>query len=193
MLFSITAPSGGGKEFLKKALLARFPQLIELCWTTTRPLRHGEIQGVTRESVSPEEFAAIKGELELVQELPGGSYGIRRKFLELGSGNFLTEFHIENLMRFSAAGPRPIAIALIPRDIGFLSERLERRRSESLAEIAARLKAAPMEIEMIRQNLSLFSLIVEFTKEDEHTIVGKACEFVGQALERQPTSTTTST
>ena len=192
MLFSITAPSGGGKEFLKKALLKRFPQLSELCWTTTRSLRHGEIQGVTRESVTPDEFAAIKYERELVQELPGGSYGIRRKFLELGSGNFLTEFHIENLMRFSATGPHPIAIALVPRDVSFLSERLERRKTESPAEIAARLKAAPMEIELICQNRSLFSLIVEFTKEDEDTVVGRVCEFVGQILERQPTAATSS-
>ncbi|MCX6715572.1 MAG: hypothetical protein NT077_00980 [Candidatus Taylorbacteria bacterium] len=134
MLISLTAPSGGGKEFLKKALLQRFPGLKELCWTTTRLLRHrGEIQGVTRESVSHTEFDALEkaGELAFVQSLVGGRYGIRRGFLERTSGHFLTEFHIDNLIATSRAGHSPVAIALIPRDIAFLEERLARRGTRS--------------------------------------------------------------
>lgn len=42
MLITLTGPSGIGKGFVAEYLLARFPGVEELVWTTTRPLRPTE-------------------------------------------------------------------------------------------------------------------------------------------------------
>lgn len=180
MIISLTGPSGAGKEFLKKALLQKFPNFTELCWTTTRPLRFGEIQGVTRESISREEFCALtqNAGLGFVQNVFGHSYGIRRQLLQNNAEDTLTEFHIDNLALVTQNGFRPLAIGLVPLEVTFLEERLRRRGTESFEEAATRLETAKNEISKIYQHRKLFSLLVEFTKEDEHTVVDRVCSFL---------------
>lgn len=180
MIISLTAPSGGGKEFLKKELLLHFPILIELCWTTTRPLRPNEIHGVTREHVSREEFNLLEqhGDLALVQKLFDHSYGIRRQYLQSNSQNTLTELHIDNVIALSKEQTHLLAIALIPEKIDFLRERLQRRGTETARQIEARLEAAAEEIAKINANRNLFGLVVEFTEENESSVVERARAFL---------------
>ena len=180
MIISLTGPSGAGKEFLKKALLHEFPTLTELCWTTTRMLRSGEIQGVTRESISRGEFNRLVqiGKLGFVQNVFNHSYGIRQQLLQNNAGYLLTEFHIDNLVSATTCGLCPLAIGLVPLEITFLEERLKRRGTESAEEVATRLETAKTEIRKIYQCRGLFSFFVEFTKEDEHTVVDRVCSFL---------------
>lgn len=187
MIITLTGPSGAGKEFLKNALIQKFPQLKELCWTTTRPLRPGEIQGVTRENVSTEEFQRLEqdGELRFRQYMFNHLYGIRKHFLDTSSEQLLTEFHIDNLVNASLNGFNRIAIGLVPSELSFLEVRLNRRGTESAKQIADRLEAAKVEMTKIRQQKELFSFLVEFTQEDEHTIVDKVCAFLKPHINSQ--------
>lgn len=188
MIISLTGPSGAGKEHLKKALLQRFVTLKELCWTTTRSLRPEESQGITRESISRQEFDELvhAGEFMFVQHVFNNSYGIRRHFLRTESGFFLTEFHIENLILAHSQELYPVAIGLIPQSIKFLEERLKRRATESAKEIADRLTSARQEISLIKQHSNLFSLLVKFSGATEHSVANTVSEF----LEPQITPTT---
>ncbi len=180
MLITLTAPSGGGKEYLKKALLQRFPNLIELCWTTTRSLRQGEIQGVTREHVSQEEFTHLKSnsELSFTQELFGGSYGIRTKYLHSPATYMLTEFHVDNVLIAAEQKLQFLAVALVPQDISFLRERLKRRDTETVTQIDGRITAAEVEVAKINQHRGLFSLVVTFSRENEHMVVDEVSAFL---------------
>jgi guanylate kinase len=180
MIISLTGPSGAGKEHLKKTLLQRFVSLKELCWTTTRPLRPEESQGVTRESISRQEFDELvhAGEFRFVQHVFNNSYGIRKHFLRTESGFFLTEFHIENLILAHSQELYPVTIGLIPQSIKFLKERLKRRGTESAEEIADRLSSAKKEVSLINQHRHLFSLLVKFSGANEHTVADTVSEFL---------------
>lgn len=180
MLISLTGPSGSGKEYLKKELLRRFPVLAELCWTTTRELRPGEIQGVTRESVSQDEFKALESsdKLALVQTMFSHSYGIRTDQLRKESGLFLTEFHVDNLIVARSQELYPVAIALVPDSLAHLKNRLQRRGTESAEQISSRLASAKKEIATIQRNRHLFSLLVRFKQSNEHTVVDRVSKFL---------------
>lgn len=184
MIISLTGPSGAGKEYLKSALLHKFTSLKELCWTTTRSLRPGEIQGVTRECIDGQSFLELEcaGELMFVQRMFQHSYGIRKEFLRSDAGYLLTEFHIENLVKARSQELYPVAIGLVPRNISFLRQRLERRATESVVQIADRIAAAEKEIAMIRQHAYLFSFLVEFTEADEHTVADKVFSFLNPKI-----------
>lgn len=185
MIISLTGPSGAGKEFLKKALLQQFPLLKELCWTTTRLLRPGEIQGATRESVSKDEFEKLtqSGELRFVQKVFNNSYGIRWQLFQNKTEWLLIEFHIDNLIQASQNGLHPIAIGLVPFHTTFLKERLLRRGTESTREMLRRLELAKTEINKMYQHRTLFSFLVQFTKKNEHTVVERVCEFLKPQIE----------
>ena len=188
MIISLTGPSGAGKEHLKNALLQRFVSLEELCWTTTRSLRFGESQGVTRESVSAQEFDELEraGELQFVQRLFDNSYGIRKDFLRTESGFFLTEFQIENLVLAHSQGLHLISVGLVPQSFKFLRERLNRRGTESATEIAKRLTSAKKEVALMYRRRDLFSFIVKFSEINEHSIADVVSEFLKTQITPTP-------
>jgi len=184
MLISLTGPSGVGKGFVKNFLTKHIDGLRDVCWTTTRPLRTGEAQGLSRESVYPKAFHALKdsGELVFVQELFGHHYGLRRDFLSQHSGNFITELHIDNLILAGDTLPCTMKIALLPVNTGFLEARLLRRGTESAKEMAQRLEAAKQEVLKIERWKDLFSLVMYVSQENEDTVCEDLRTFVTNEL-----------
>jgi guanylate kinase len=127
-----------------------------------------------------EEFRSLehKGNLLFIQELFGGWYGIRREYLQSNAGYSLTEFHIDNVMLAVKNSLPILAIALVPQEISFLRERLERRGTETPTQIDNRVKSAEREIAKILNNRSSFSLVVEFSRDNEHTVVDRVWAFL---------------
>ncbi len=181
MIVSITGPSGVGKGYIKEKLLERYPSLKELVWITTRALRPDEYYLSNRKSVSIEEFRSLQkqGELILVQELFGCLYGLRKSDLYVASEEeiYLTEFHIDNLIKITNLGFQVSAIALIPSDISLLWERLEKsRRSKDFGEIKKRTDSAKDEISKINLYRSLFLAVIEVSKNTGNTDVSQVLQ-----------------
>ena len=66
-LFVIAAPSGAGKTTLVKALLERNPSLRFSISYTTRRIRSNEVEGRDYFFVTPEEFARLEAQGELLE------------------------------------------------------------------------------------------------------------------------------
>ena len=83
LIFS--APSGGGKTTIVKAVLKQFPELAFSVSTTSRPQRPNEINGVDYYFISTEEFRkkiANEEFIEWQEVYPGIYYGTLKSELE---------------------------------------------------------------------------------------------------------------
>lgn len=171
MLFSLTGPSGVGKGFIKHALQATFPDMRELVWLTTRPLRAKELQGpANRRTVSQGHFERLRnsGKFAVHQTLYGNSYGITLDELtrSRSGGLWITEFHIDTLADIRSFVPDFVPIALIPESMSLLQERII-ARDPATAGLAVRLGNAQREIAAILQRSAEFSLTVKVSKATE--------------------------
>jgi len=188
MIVSLTGPSGIGKGYVRRKLLEQLPFLKELVWITTRALRPDENQSTNRRSISTEEFYRLQeqGELILVQELFGYLYGLEKGDLFTANEQhiYLTEFHIDNLVKVIDLGLQIVAIALIPSDISLLSERLKRyRESKDPEKIKKRLDSTETEIRMINRYRSLFLTVIKVSKDtDGNTVVSRVLQSLGPIL-----------
>lgn len=181
MIISLTGPSGIGKGYMRERIKKEWPVIKELTWITTRLLRPEELnENSNRRSISTEEFDALQNSNQLVlsQQLYGHRYGLNKSDLLQQKGIFyLTEFHIANLLKVNEWGFDIFSIALVPSSISFLQERLEKyRATETPKEIARRLKSAQEELEHIRACLSVFSLLVQISKDNENSIASVVIE-----------------
>lgn len=169
MIISFSGPSGIGKGFIKKRLVQVYPYIEELKWLTTRPLRLNEKYG-NRIHVSLPRFNKLLelDKLTLVQDLYGHRYGLRKKDLLPSPCLKLTELHSDNLEVALKINPAIITIGFITFDIPLLYERLSvLRNTESAMEIEQRIIAAEIETETILRLKSLFTIVIEVTKNSE--------------------------
>lgn len=188
MIISLSGPSGIGKGFVKEGLLQLFPNIQELAWLTTRPLRPKEQSGGNRIHVSLPEFdqMAKLGELVLLQDLFGHRYGLRKKDLLPNSDIKLTELHPDNLLEALKINPAIFAIGLVTFDLSLLRKRLSVvRKTESLAEIEERIATARSEIATILQHKTLFTSVIEVTEAGEDRVVNEVCAVLTQHLQRK--------
>ncbi len=188
MIISLSGPSGIGKGFVKERLLQIFPQIQELVWFTTRPLRSNEQQGGNRIHISLSEFNQMNefGELVLVQDLFGHRYGLRKEDLLPSSDIKLTEVHPDNMLEAFRINPEIFAIGFVTHDLSLLYKRLSvLRKTESPAEIEKRVATAESEIETILQRRSLFTSVIEVTEAGESLVVEEVSAVLKSQLERK--------
>ncbi len=170
MIISFTGPSGIGKGYIQKHVLRVFPDIKELPWFTTRPLRPND--GNNRIHLELAEFnrLAKQGELVLIQDLYEHRYGIRRETLTQADGLILTEFHCNNIRKVLELGLESVRIALVTDNYDMLRKRLvEIRQTETQEQIHIRLAAAMTEIDTIRQNAELFTSIITVNEDNTAT------------------------
>ncbi|MFA6258053.1 MAG: hypothetical protein WC671_03565 [Candidatus Paceibacterota bacterium] len=186
MIISFSGPSGIGKGFIKEQLLQRYPQIQELAWFTTRPLRSNE-QGGNRIHVPPFEFNRMSefGELALVQDLFGHRYGLKKEDLLQSSDIKLTEVHPDNILEAIKINPKIFAIGFVTFDPSFLHKRLVLRKTESPEEIKKRVATATSEIETILQRKSLFASVIEVTEAGESLVLDKVHAVLKPQLENK--------
>lgn len=154
-LFIVSAPSGGGKTSLTRALVPRLAQrgheaVISVSYTT-RPPRPGEADGVHYHFVGDGAFLDMvaRGELLEHAEVFGRRYGTgrarTRALLEAGS-DVILDIDWQGARQVKAAAPEAIGIFILPPSRAELERRLRGRGQDDEAVIARRMAQARAEM-----------------------------------------------
>lgn len=152
----LSAPSGSGKSTVLGELLKRDPRCVRSISATTRPPRRGERNGREYRFMTREQFRrmrARRGFLEHAKIL-GHGYGTPRAPIEraIRAGrDVLLGIDVQGA-RTLRRGRLPVTtVFLLPPSLRVLRQRLERRGTETPAQIRARLRLARRELKEVRR------------------------------------------
>jgi guanylate kinase len=150
----LSAPSGGGKTTIARALLARRPELGYSVSCTTRAPRPGEVQGRDYYFMTRSEFLAERerGAFAESAEVHGNLYGTLRSEVErvmAGGKHVVMDIDVQGAVQFIRAFPQSVTIFILPPSAAVLLERLRGRNTESAAQLAARLQSALQELQHV--------------------------------------------
>ena len=148
----LSAPSGGGKSSIAKALIAMDSQLVLSISATTRKPRPGDIDGVQYFFKTKEQFIKMANNNELVEysEIYGNLYGIPKKFIEeqLDKGKIIIfdidsqgAYKLKNILQ-----DQLISIFILPPSLEELRHRLKIRNQDTKDEIELRMNSAVLEV-----------------------------------------------
>ena len=150
----LSAPSGGGKTTIARALLARRPDIGYSVSCTTRTPRPGEIHGKDYYFLSRTEFLAKRehGEFAESAEVHGNLYGTLRaevlRVLETGK-HVLMDIDVQGAAQFTRVFPQSVTIFVLPPSAEVLVDRLRMRQTESAQQLADRLISALQELQSV--------------------------------------------
>ena len=148
----LSAPSGGGKTTIAKALRDQFPDRFGFSVSaTTRKPRRGEKDGVDYHFWKPQEFLRGGGEGKFLEHAKYGQelYGTLRSDVEkiLASGrHVLLDIEVQGAEQVRKLDPQALTIFILPSDPRVLIQRLVKRGSETPDQIQERLERATHEI-----------------------------------------------
>lgn len=152
-LIVISAPSGGGKTSIVKAILTKYPSMLFSVSATTRAIRNGEANGKDYFFLTKEEFEKrIKAD-ELVEweEIYGNYYGTLNSEVEkaLSAGRImLFDIDVKGALSIKRKyTDDSVLIFIKPPSFETLKARLSNRKTEDEATIKRRLDRVPMELE----------------------------------------------
>lgn len=150
----LSAPSGGGKTTIARMLLARRPDLGYSVSCTTRAPRQGEEPGRDYYFMTRAEFIAKReqGAFAESAEVHGNLYGTLRAEVErvIASGRHVVmDIDVQGAVQFVRAFPHSVTIFILPPSGEVLLERLRLRKTESPAQLAARLQSALQELQQV--------------------------------------------
>lgn len=150
----LSAPSGGGKTTISRALLARRPDVGYSVSATTRPPRPGERDGESYHFVTWAEFdrRVAAGEFLEWAEYAGNRYGTLRREVQavLAAGKHaLLDIEVQGARQVLQECPPPesISVFVLPPDPDTWIERLVGRETEAPDVLARRLQRATKEIQ----------------------------------------------
>jgi len=150
----LSAPSGGGKTTIARAILSGRQDIGYSVSCTTRPPRTGEIQGKDYYFISRTEFLSKreKGEFAESAEVHGNLYGTLRsevlRVLESGK-HVLMDIDVQGAVQFTRVFPQAVTIFILPPSAQILLERLQRRQTESRQQLADRLQSSLQELQSV--------------------------------------------
>ena len=153
MLVIISGPSGVGKDTIIAAMQERghHPPYHYVVTCTTRSRRPNEIDGVSYNFVTEEQFLALRdaGELLEANEVHGHWYGTPRAGVReaLANGQHaILKIDVKGAQVVKAYVPEALLIFVVPPSIETLNQHLQARRTETAEELAVRQKNAALEL-----------------------------------------------
>jgi guanylate kinase len=161
-LFVISAPSGAGKTTLIKKVLTRVKPLAYSVSHTTRHPRKNEQDGFDYFFISPEEFErkiSLDHWLEWAK-VHDNYYGTSRAFVQtnLEQGrSLILDIDVQGAKQIMASNLDLVSIFILPPSFEILSQRLEKRGTDSKEVIAKRLENA--RLEMAQKNLYQYRIV----------------------------------
>jgi guanylate kinase len=150
-LFILSAPSGGGKTTLCRAVLKHFPDMLYSVSFTTRSPRGDEKDGRDYFFITKDEFekGIASGRWVEWAKVHGNYYGTEARFLNdnLAAGrDILLDIDVEGTRQVLQRYPDCIAIFILPPSLEVLKQRLESRGTENDQSLALRIQNAAQEI-----------------------------------------------
>jgi len=150
VLLVVSGPSGVGKDSLIEELRRQEPTLAYSTSATTRPPRPGEIDGVHYFFVARPLFERMMADGEFIEtrEYANNLYGTPRRFAQdaLNAGrDVIMKPEVNGALAIKRAFPQAVLVFLTAPSDDALVERLERRSTETPANIARRLEIAKTE------------------------------------------------
>jgi guanylate kinase len=150
-LFIISAPSGGGKTTLCKALLKRMPEMAYSISYTTRKLRRGEKDGVDYHFITDAAFKhrMAQGRWCEWAKVHDHFYGTDAGSVEQtisGGQDLLLDIDVQGTRQMIHRYPKCITIFIEPPSMDILKVRLQRRGTDSYETIEKRLINAEKEM-----------------------------------------------
>ncbi|MDB4891226.1 MAG: gmk [Gemmatimonadetes bacterium] len=150
----LSAPSGGGKTTIAKALLARRPDLGYSVSCTTRSPRPGEVEGRDYYFISRADFISEREQGAFAESavVHGNLYGTLRREVErvVAEGKHVVmDIDVQGASQFVRAFPNSVTIFILPPSAEVLLDRLRARKTESPAQLAARLQSALQELQQV--------------------------------------------
>ncbi|MDD3992151.1 MAG: guanylate kinase [Desulfobacteraceae bacterium] len=150
-LIIVSAPSGGGKTTLCRALRRRMPDLGYSVSFTTRPPRPGEQDGVDYHFIDVEEFEKGIAEKRWAEwaVVHGNLYGTSAEYLQraLADGeDILLDIDTEGTRQLLAHFPDSLTIFIEPPSMKVLAQRLADRGTDEPEVVARRLRDAGKEM-----------------------------------------------
>ena len=150
----LSAPSGGGKTTIARAILSGRQDIGYSVSCTTRSPRAGEIQGKDYYFISRTEFLSKRerGEFAESAEVHGNLYGtLRSEVLRvLATGkHVLMDIDVQGAVQFTRVFPQAVTIFILPPSADVLLERLRMRQTESAQQLADRLQSALQELQSV--------------------------------------------
>jgi guanylate kinase len=148
----LSAPSGGGKTTIARALLERRSDVGYSVSATTRAPRPGEVDGRDYHFLTPAEFAARReaGEFAESAQVHGMWYGTLRaevtKVLAQGK-KVIMAIDVQGAAQFHRSFPQAVTIFVLPPSGEALLARLKERGTESAASLERRLSSALAELQ----------------------------------------------
>lgn len=152
ILFVLSAPSGAGKTTLRRAVLARFPEIAYSVSTTTRSPRPGEVSGRDYVFITREEFEAgiREGRWAEWAQVHGNYYGTSARTLQEAAAagtDVLLDIDVQGARQIRRMFPESVTVFIMPPSFEVLAQRLTARGTESPAAIQLRLRNARQEME----------------------------------------------
>ena len=153
MLLIISAPSGGGKSTLLRALLDAEPSLYYSISATTRPRRVNEVHGKDYYFYDEPSFKKIMDENGFYEwaRVHGNLYGTLRSEVDgkLSTGrDVIMDIDVQGSMRMKDEMPDCTTIFILPPSMATLEKRLRDRGTDEEEVIQRRLNNARGEVKM---------------------------------------------
>jgi guanylate kinase len=150
----LSAPSGGGKTTIARALLARRHDLGYSVSCTTRAPRAGEVHGKDYYFLSRREFVdrQTRGEFAESAEVHGNLYGTLQAEVDrvlAGGRHVMMDIDVQGALQFRRTFPESVTVFVLPPSGEVLLDRLRDRDTETGTQLVARLQSALQELQAV--------------------------------------------
>jgi guanylate kinase len=153
MLVIISGPSGVGKDTIIQALRdrPRDPDYHYVVTCTTRARRPGEVDGVSYQFLTPEEFRSLQdsGGLLEANEVHGHWYGTPRAQVReaLAAGHdVILKIDVQGAQQIKERVPNALLVFVVPPSLEALFDRLRARATETADQLELRQRNAAIEL-----------------------------------------------